>query len=118
MINSLGDLSRGKSVNTKSRPSLGNIIDAKFQAIDKNCPIDISYQVLKIAYAVKSDFEGAENSLRSFSEQVISKKPSDMKAISQECSISIRSMAISILKIYLGDNWDVNNAENIKDDKN
>jgi len=109
IVDSYNDLSRknGLQKSGKNTISLSKLIDSKLFIIDKSCPVDVSYEILKLAYAVKSNVDGAEEYFRLYCEEIVSKKVSDMRALPSDCSASIRSLAVSIMKIYLGDGWEL-----------
>lgn len=106
LIDSLTTTSRQTSVSVSSQKrAISAVFKNRLGQIDQNCEVTISYQILKAAYAVKTDQPEALGALRYLAEGINQLTSNQLKGVSPRCRSELKGLSASILRVYLGSEW-------------
>lgn len=89
------------------RKQVLNMLDVKLPLVEKNCDRAISYPLLKLSYNYARGVEGAESDLVTFASklQSVGQNKVAFRGVSGACSIELKSLATSIIKVYRGSSY-------------
>ena len=114
-LDSLGKPTRetGKD-KVKVRKGLMLALELRLPEIFKTCDVQISHHILKQAYGYATHTSGAERLLRDTANELHQKPDRGFQGTSKNCRAALRGFASAVLRVYLGNDWNVRDDERLQ----
>lgn len=98
----------------RQQRALKAVLDVRLPRIENKCDLKISHELFKVGYATQADHPGAVEQLKDIAESIDRMTKQELRAVTPGCRAELRGFGTSVLRVYLGENWQSSDEQRLK----